>query len=974
MPAPIADLTKFGSAPNQYSTEAAAEGMVQYVADQLYARETGIARFGGVVELLSIAGSSNITASLPSEWADVTIAPGFRVFLVPIGNSSLTPTLNVAGTGAKPVTMPGGEPLTSFLRVNRYYTLRLTGSGGARWEVIAGGEADDLRTAIIREQAARDKAVADLDAKLGARIVDESLHRRADDVAVRTEAVGLYLKEAGERRADVDAERHERIAAVSAARAAAAAGDAALSARMDHLEAASVAGIAGPVASVSAGLPLVPDGGYFLVRNGAQIDLYQRINSTTANFAFVWAGQVAVTDATRVFAGTGIAALRATAPASALIVDCIGRDAPFDGWHGRFGWVAGDQSDEVAADPYAAIWVAPSSDLTGASGAWRRITGAYYEPQWWGLPGPSAAARIVSMQTMAAAHLTPVLWGEMEIPLDATIRLEIPNAHNAATGRGPLFVLASQNMGVFSVGRLATNFHWIGNIRARLDGIRTAITGNFGGLSAFQRNCVFWFEAHGCRHEGFIDTQNLCGGVVLRGPVRLRDGTYPAYADYDGIGGGDVDERENMDSPVVGLIRARGQEFGLTGIQHGHLRAQGAILDEQTFVQGIDTHTVYMTGRGDAVYGAICRDAWIGMIGGADNIYSMPAKFRDCQDMQIGTIRAYRCAGAALFGERNARVNINSIVSLDQIERGASAPTAPATAAVDAANSIGVVVENLHLVGAEGAMVRGAVSRLAGELTVHNFIVHQLADAAKLLEVARSEDTGRLTINDAVIRRTLPFGHTATTEIGEMFVAVDDSRIWVNSLRSEGAAYYRRILAQRGTAQATLSYNSDLIEGYDGITPPVDVDDYALVLLSDSSGRDRVGPKAGLDVIKGHVQTLTGAATPITRRGDGVAAPIFVAQLTSCVGISIRVFARQAVGAANAAEWRITGMLVRGTTPDATVIHDLKITLVSSTPTAADWAAPTIIADTFAGGLILLSGAVPGTIDWTARGELLGTT
>lgn len=39
---------------------------------------------------------------------------------------------------------------------------------------------------------------------------------------------------------------------------------------------------------------------------------------------------------------------------------------------GSFTWKAGDQSANVAADPQEGMWVAPSSDLSGTSGAWER--------------------------------------------------------------------------------------------------------------------------------------------------------------------------------------------------------------------------------------------------------------------------------------------------------------------------------------------------------------------------------------------------------------------------------------------------------------------------------------------------------------------------------------------------------------------------------------------------------------------------
>ena len=49
-----------------------------------------------------------------------------------------------------------------------------------------------------------------------------------------------------------------------------------------------------------------------------------------------------------------------------------GRATPGDGAEGTFVWYSSDLSAEVTADPLSGIYVAPTSDLTGASGAWGR--------------------------------------------------------------------------------------------------------------------------------------------------------------------------------------------------------------------------------------------------------------------------------------------------------------------------------------------------------------------------------------------------------------------------------------------------------------------------------------------------------------------------------------------------------------------------------------------------------------------------
>lgn len=70
--------------------------------------------------------------------------------------------------------------------------------------------------------------------------------------------------------------------------------------------------------------------------------------------------------------------------------------------HGSFIWVPGDQSVNVSSDPLGGIWVAPDSDATGASGAYRRNywIGDGLRAEWFGVGegttdnGPPVSAAI----------------------------------------------------------------------------------------------------------------------------------------------------------------------------------------------------------------------------------------------------------------------------------------------------------------------------------------------------------------------------------------------------------------------------------------------------------------------------------------------------------------------------------------------------------------------------------------------------
>ena len=68
-------------------------------------------------------------------------------------------------------------------------------------------------------------------------------------------------------------------------------------------------------------------------------------------------------------------------------VNVGGRTAIGDGYEGLFVWKSGDQSSNVTNDTTQAVYVAPLSDATGASGAWKRAYSKYVYPTWFGVVG-----------------------------------------------------------------------------------------------------------------------------------------------------------------------------------------------------------------------------------------------------------------------------------------------------------------------------------------------------------------------------------------------------------------------------------------------------------------------------------------------------------------------------------------------------------------------------------------------------------
>ncbi len=100
-------------------------------------------------------------------------------------------------------------------------------------------------------------------------------------------------------------------------------------------------------------------------------------------------------------AGT-LAALVAMAPNAAPSVYLAGRVSAFDGGAGVFTWLAGDKSALVSGDPSQGVYVAPSADLTGASGVWTRQITTEVDPQWFGARSDDSGDQYAAI---TAAHL-----------------------------------------------------------------------------------------------------------------------------------------------------------------------------------------------------------------------------------------------------------------------------------------------------------------------------------------------------------------------------------------------------------------------------------------------------------------------------------------------------------------------------------------------------------------------------------------
>jgi hypothetical protein len=146
------------------------------------------------------------------------------------------------------------------------------------------------------------------------------------------------------------------------------------------------------------------------VARGTGTDTFELVDvysETEANAIF---GEKADKSATTFDVAT-LAALQATTGVNGRTYRIVGRNSANDGGQGEFVFRSGDRSAAVALDEVnsglgdGGIWVAPSSDLTGASGAYQRMFDGPAQVDWYAGSGVTNHTAAVTATLMTSGHI-----------------------------------------------------------------------------------------------------------------------------------------------------------------------------------------------------------------------------------------------------------------------------------------------------------------------------------------------------------------------------------------------------------------------------------------------------------------------------------------------------------------------------------------------------------------------------------------
>ena len=112
---------------------------------------------------------------------------------------------------------------------------------------------------------------------------------------------------------------------------------------------------------------------------------------------------------------------------------------------GLFVWTAGDQSTNVTNDPGEGVYVPPSSDATGASGAWKRSALRFITPNFCGADGTAANDRQALLDAVTAVknNAGTYLYIDDVVLIGAATVLDLENVHTVFGPEGVIHYTAT---------------------------------------------------------------------------------------------------------------------------------------------------------------------------------------------------------------------------------------------------------------------------------------------------------------------------------------------------------------------------------------------------------------------------------------------------------------------------------------------------------------------------------------------------
>lgn len=218
-----------------------------------------------------------------------------------------------------------------------------------------------------------------------------------------------------------------------------------------------------------------------------------------------------------------VAALEALTFTAGKVVYCIGNGGGF--WLAR----SGNQSANITADTTGAVWRAPDSDATGASGAWQRVhDGDRYPITWAGAATSGTAAANATAINGLIAYLSGIGGGDAIVPIGTFSTNQIGMRDNCGLIGVDRENSVLTNADANSTSVIASNDNTTTILWGRVKNLRISKPNATGGAVVDLTSWQF-FDVQ----DNWITSKSVLGtecirmrGLFTAGPVFTTEGTY----------------------------------------------------------------------------------------------------------------------------------------------------------------------------------------------------------------------------------------------------------------------------------------------------------------------------------------------------------------------------------------------------------------------------------------------------------------